>query len=32
MSGNCISVKTMDLNIDFSNIAKQLNTLAERFL
>lgn len=32
MSGNRISVKTLDLNKDFSYIAKQLNTLAERLL
>jgi 5-methylcytosine-specific restriction enzyme subunit McrC len=32
MSGNRISVKTLDLNTDFSNIAKQLNTLTKRLL
>jgi 5-methylcytosine-specific restriction enzyme subunit McrC len=32
ISGNRISVKTLDLNTDFSNIAKQLNTIAERLL
>ncbi|PYG84910.1 5-methylcytosine-specific restriction enzyme subunit McrC [Ruminiclostridium sufflavum DSM 19573] len=30
MSGNCISVKTLDLNTDFSNIKKQLNFLVEK--
>jgi 5-methylcytosine-specific restriction enzyme subunit McrC len=30
MSGNRISVKTLDLNTDFSNIAKQLNAIAEK--
>lgn len=32
MSGNRIGVKTVDMNIDFSNIAKQLNLLAESYL
>ena len=32
MSGNRISVKTLDLNKDFSCIAEQLNTLVERLL
>jgi 5-methylcytosine-specific restriction enzyme subunit McrC len=32
IGGNRISVKTLDLNTDFSNIAKQLNTIAERLL
>lgn len=32
MSGNRISVKTLDLNTDFPNIAKQLNAIAERLL
>jgi 5-methylcytosine-specific restriction enzyme subunit McrC len=30
ISGNRISVKTLDLNTDFSNIANQLNAIAER--
>ena len=29
MSGNKISVKTLDLNRDFSEIAEQLNNIAE---
>ncbi|UED72211.1 5-methylcytosine-specific restriction endonuclease system specificity protein McrC [Brevibacillus sp. DP1.3A] len=32
MSGNKISVKTLDLNIDFKNIAAQLNRIAESLL
>ncbi|WP_003545504.1 5-methylcytosine-specific restriction endonuclease system specificity protein McrC [Desulfotomaculum nigrificans] len=32
IGGNRISVKTIDLNTDFSNIAKQLNAIAERLL
>ena len=32
MSGNRISVKTLDLNCDFSEIANQLNAIAEGFL
>jgi len=32
IDGNRISVKTLDLNTDFSNITKQLNTLAEKLL
>jgi len=32
MGGNRISVKTLDLNMDFSNIANQLNAIAERLL
>ena len=28
MSGNRISVKTLDLNLEFSEIAKQLNRIA----
>lgn len=32
MSGNSISVKTLDLNRDFSEIAAQLNAIAERFM
>ena len=32
MSGNRISVKTLDLNTDFSCIAEQLNTLVEKLL
>ena len=32
MGGNRISVKTLDLNTDFSNIANQLNAIAERLL
>lgn len=32
LGGNRIAVKTLDMNTDFSNIAKQLNVLAERFL
>ena len=29
MSGNQISVKTLDLNQEFSGIAEQLNTIVE---
>jgi len=32
MSGNRISVKTLDLNTDFFNISRQLNAIAERLL
>jgi 5-methylcytosine-specific restriction enzyme subunit McrC len=32
IGGNRISVKTLDLNSTFSQIAKQLNALAERLL
>lgn len=32
MSGNKISVKTLDLNCEFSEIAKQLNSIAEEVL
>lgn len=32
ISGNQIGVKTLDMNTDFSNIAKQLNILAVRYL
>lgn len=32
MSGNRISVKTLDLNCDFSTIAAQLNTIADRLI
>jgi len=32
MSGNRISVKTLDLNTEFSNIARQLDSIAERLL
>lgn len=32
MSGNKISVKTLDLNCDFSYISAQLNTIADEFL
>ncbi|MFB7142345.1 hypothetical protein ACFCYN_22255 [Gottfriedia sp. NPDC056225] len=32
LNGNRISVKTLDLNTDFSNISEQLNLLAEGFL
>ena len=32
MSGNKISVKTLDLNCDFSEIAAQLNTIANNFM
>lgn len=32
ISGNRISVKTLDLNTDFSHIAAQLNAIAERLL
>lgn len=32
IGGNHISVKTLDLNADFSNISKQLNALVERLL
>ena len=30
--GNRISVKTLDLNTDFSNISKQLNAIVEKML
>ena len=32
IDGNRISVKTLDLNADFSDISKQLNTIVERLL
>lgn len=32
MSGNRISVKTLDLNLEFSDIAKQLNSIADNFI
>lgn len=32
MSGNKISVKTLDLNCEFAEIARQLNNIAEEFL
>ncbi len=32
MSGNKISVKTLDLNCDFSQIAAQLNAIADNFM
>lgn len=32
IGGNRISVKTLDLNTDFSNISKQLNAIAEKLL
>lgn len=32
MSGNRIAVKTLDLNTDFANIAKQLDILVEKYL
>lgn len=32
MSGNRISVKTLDLNCDFSEIAAQLNAIADEFI
>ena len=32
MSGNCISVKTLDLNCDFREIARQLNAIADAFI
>ena len=32
MSGNRISVKTLDLDCDFSNVAAQLNKIADDFL
>ena len=31
MSGNTISVKTLDLNTDFTSIAAQLNAIVESF-
>lgn len=31
IGGNRISVKTLDLNTDFSNISKQLNAIVENF-
>ena len=31
MSGNTISVRTLDLNCDFSQIAEQLNSIAKRY-
>ena len=30
MSGNQISVKTLDLNLDFSEIAAQLNAIVDK--
>ena len=32
MSGNKISVKTINLNCDFSEISAQLNAIADKFL
>jgi 5-methylcytosine-specific restriction enzyme subunit McrC len=32
MSGNCISVKTLDLNSDFFEISNQLNKLVNKFI
>jgi len=32
MSGNRISVKTLDLNCDFREIARQLNAIADTFI
>lgn len=32
MSGNKISVHTLDLNCDFSEIRKQLNNIADAFM
>jgi len=32
MSGNTISVKTLDLNQEFSHIARQLNHIVETFM
>ena len=32
MSGNRISVKTLDLNCDFREIARQLNAIADAFI
>ena len=32
MSGNKISVKTLDLNCDFTELSKQLNAIAESFI
>jgi len=32
IGGNRISVKTLDLNTDFSNISKQLNAIVEKML
>lgn len=32
IGGNYISIKTLNLNTDFSNIAQQLNSIAERML
>lgn len=32
MSGNKISVKTLDLNCDFSEISAQLNAIADAFI
>ena len=32
MSGNRISVKTLDLNCDFSEITRQLNAIADAFI
>ena len=32
MSGNKISVKTLDLNCEFSQIAEQLNKIIEQYL
>jgi len=32
IGGNRISVKTLNLNTDFSNISKQLNAIVEKML
>jgi hypothetical protein len=32
MSGNTVAVRTLDLNREFSEIAGQLNAIAEEFL
>ena len=32
MSGNCIAIRTLDLNSDFKNIKKQLDDIAEKYL
>lgn len=31
MSGNCIAVKTLDLNCDFDEIRKQLDTIVDNY-
>ena len=32
MSGNKVAVRTLDLNCDFNEISRQLNSIADNFL